>query len=879
MHRFICTLASVVLTVGYITAQITPSNELSEEEAFAMVKNTFSDMDPDFYGFTPEGELVPSYVTHYFVDPEPLMGWEHECYVVTVDKKKKQCSMNLYNMPPKGDYTIKEVKNRYGNLANHEPIVLSSNRTGINESVASKTYAIIISGGANKNINHKRYWNDCSFIYQTLRRKYEIPKENIIPLMSDGNDSAPDMNYGARIETQPLDLDFDGIDDIELAANYNNILKVFNELNKKLKEDDHLFVFVIDHGGRDPITGHSYICLWNNAKLYDYELQTLLQESINRFVNVNVVLGQCYSGGFVDTLTSIGCVVSTACKSTEVSYSCDKIPYDEFVYHWTSAINGATPFGEVVDADEDKNGHISMNEAFKYASEMDRATESPQYISTPYYIGEDLSFTNLPPAVNLLIKDNPEDTGVEPNLTTEKNWKSQSIWCRNIEDGIEQHENPYYTADHMACAVYAKIENRGKKSFISNQSRKWLHFYWALASTGFSNRAWTGYELYNDSIVTGGHISQSKSIPDIAPGETVTLHIGWSLSEEYFTEEQAGHHFCILAKISENPYAETDNPEKANFNVLGSKEIAQRNITIIPKANIAQGVSVFVRNVVTANNSYSLELVPCTAIDAAIYTYGEVQMQLHPIVYSGWAKGGFKSINVTRSTATPNVVKFEDSTSRLESINLTPTQFDKVTLKFKFNKKPLRNTPKYTFDLIQRDSNGNIIGGETFEVQSPFFSIIGIQSESSEDGKTVLKTIGTTESDSIIWTDGDDKTIGTGKEISVDNRGKNLLVNTTVYSEDGTIGFGEIMLEKNSYFENISYDEFSKTLKIEFRYTIEEGSKLEYRNIINPDVIGTITLLPEQQAVSFQGNTLNPGNYVISLIKDGEILESKTIKI
>ena len=39
-------------------------------------------------------------------------------------------------------------------------------------------YAVIINGGRNKLTNHERYWNDCSFLYQTLRHVYRIPKQS-----------------------------------------------------------------------------------------------------------------------------------------------------------------------------------------------------------------------------------------------------------------------------------------------------------------------------------------------------------------------------------------------------------------------------------------------------------------------------------------------------------------------------------------------------------------------------------------------------------------------------------------------------------------------------------------------------------------------------
>ena len=188
-------------------------------------------------------------------------------------------------------------------------------------------------------------------------------------------------------------------------------------------------MFVIDHGGSDDDISKSYICLWNGERLYDEELALMLKPFTSRLVNVNVVLGQCYAGGFNDNLEMVGCVVASAAQGNESSWACSDIPYDEFVYQWTCAVNGATHTGEPVVADGDRNGRVTMQEAFEYAELYDRQKnwETPQYTSTPLSVGEDLAFNHLAPSVDLFIQDNLGDTGKEPNTTIEEFWKSPSF--------------------------------------------------------------------------------------------------------------------------------------------------------------------------------------------------------------------------------------------------------------------------------------------------------------------------------------------------------------------------------------------------------------------------------------------------------------------
>jgi hypothetical protein len=73
-------------------------------------------------------------------------------------------------------------------------------------------YAVIVNGGRNRLTNHERYWNDCAFLYQTLRQTYHVPKRNITVLMSDGGLPYEDMlrDDGRGFISSPEDLDGDG---------------------------------------------------------------------------------------------------------------------------------------------------------------------------------------------------------------------------------------------------------------------------------------------------------------------------------------------------------------------------------------------------------------------------------------------------------------------------------------------------------------------------------------------------------------------------------------------------------------------------------------------------------------------------------------------
>lgn len=253
-------------------------------------------------------------------------------------------------------------------------------------------YAVLINGGRNKLTNHERYWNDCSFLYRTLSQTYRVPKRNITVLMSDGGDPEEDMlKADARgFASSSVDLDGDGWDDVDYPATEQALAFVFLTLSKQLTTDDHLFVFIVDHGGSKDRENDSYIWLWNDQQLSDKHLSLLLNQfDIGSF---NILMGQCYSRGFMDDLTREGRIMTTACSGSEQSWTNPDKPYDEFVYHWTCAINGADETGQPVDADTNGDGEVSMAEAFEYARSHDRVNETPQYVSLPEELGEKWTF-------------------------------------------------------------------------------------------------------------------------------------------------------------------------------------------------------------------------------------------------------------------------------------------------------------------------------------------------------------------------------------------------------------------------------------------------------------------------------------------------------
>ena len=865
--------------------------DVSKQEAFSLVKDNFSGQDVDYYlcedpVLKIEGENnfpdpSQSGTWTFFVDAEPMKGWEHDCYIVRVVKRigeyqSPATQSTKFRLPPMGNFSPLEVKNRYGIKANQKPYVRKATLSNEAKSAAGHTYAVILSGGHNKYSNYERYWNDCSFVYQTLVNKYGVPKNNIAVVMSDGTNPAEDMRLTTGgYKSSPLDLDYDGWPDIKYAATRTNVRHILSDLSQKMTKDDHLFFYVIDHGGTRDNKNQSYICLWNGESLHDYELADWLLPFNQKSIYVNAVLGQCFSGGFIEELTKVGCVVAAASESDKSSYGCYDIPYDEFVYHWTSAINGKDAYGKLVASDVDNNNRVTMDEAFTYAKLKDRAPEHPQYKSNPISVGEDLAFNNLPEAVDLYIKDNDEDTGKEPNLTTTILWDSPSIWVRNKDDGIEKHENPYYDAkDHPYAIIYVKIHNRGKKDY---KGGKYLHMYLARASTGLTAKAWKGQEYYIDNNVTGRRMDP-EHIDEIKAGKSRVVRVTWSLPRGLLSKDNGTekHHFCLLGQI----YDDGDPELKGDYPaVQWSNDIAQKNVSIISKEDLSKGTTVFVRNIYKNDHKYSLEIQPRTLADKPLLSKAKLKMEMAAPIYDAWKRGGFRAKSIAHTPSiNPRKVEFNSWDGRLEDICMNGSDFEKVTMNLEFQKPAKFPGETYAFYLVQKDDQGNIIGGETFEVEAPLHSHQGIEITPIDlgDGRYKLST-NWQETDQVLWTDAVGSDVGTGNNITVTPTLKNNKFFVTAISSQGEMAQENITLESKTGLKSISPIPVEDFIDIELYNPVKSGNAV--LRISSLTQTGSILLskhIPvDVKKIQLDASSLPSGIYVLTYSVDNQIVDSR----
>ena len=331
--------------------------------------------------------------------------------------------------------------------------------------------------------------------------------------------------------SSPRDLDGDGTDDINYSATRSNLSKVFNDLKGKVKSDEQVFVFVTDHGSRHD--GESYICLWNGDEISASEFAKEINK-IEFGSRKHVVLGQCYSGGFIEPLlSSCGNIsVATASKANEESCAMADLRYDEFLYHWISAAAGRTPDGQTVDADKNGYAGVSAYEIFRYAEDSDTKNENPQYSSRVESLGEEYGLSGEkfgypvlsgPYDLSSSSNNNRFDLSDLPSMDYSLRWTSSS----NIS--LTSNSQPSVMARNMSVEamekgwVQAEIKTQFKTYTLWNRAYLW--------KPGMHT---------SDNLITGSLQECTFSLPYCVIG---CNEYNWYISSRDYDDVQAESYF------------------------------------------------------------------------------------------------------------------------------------------------------------------------------------------------------------------------------------------------------------------------------------------------------------------------------------------------
>lgn len=821
--------------------------------------------DYDYYIGIPAIQQVNKSMCLVFVDEEPGSGWEHPCKYVYLTRVQGNAEIKhsiVDSVCPPTNITLRPIHkpNRYGANATMKPVVEKDLSNEPNEA-AGHTYAVILNGGMSPTSNKEHYWNDCSFIYKTLRNRYEVPKANIKVIMSDGTDEGADMDpiVGNEYISSPLDLDGDGQPDIEYAATKENLQQVLSELAQKLTDNDHLLLFVTDHGGIDKTRNNkTYMYLWNNVKLYPEDLAAYLEPINAGFVSI--VMGQCYSGGFIEALKDTNRIIATASSATEMSFRSITVPFNEFLYHWTSALNGYDAFGNEVDGGE----ALPIVDAQLYAAKHDfyanngtkRAKETPQISYFTNSVASDLSLANIPPTVDIVFDEykkplvselitkaydktitlsdlkGPYNQDLYVSMPIPEKyvfWNNPYIWLRNNRDGEEHQESEkLIIEEYDPVFAYFKVRNRGVKDYQGSDQK--VRGFWSKANAAINMDGWIGgVDSINHNYEYAGGSMGSMTIPMVPAGENHIGKLSYTFAEDSYTiASEPDFNMCVLMYIrGKNDSGEIPADEDRIVEVWKTNKLGQSNLDIVSFPD--DTMRVCLTNLYDGELAFDIVLMD--SIDnIPLFRNARLSMNLSPDLSEAWNRGGQNGDHVEFDKNNENAVLLKSNVSKLKGLKMEPYQSGRIGLACNFfANEAITERKQYDVDVALVNSvTGKCVGGESFRIiQEPRPAINPLVNATVQDnGKTMLEATNVDEEVVYKWYDSDGNIVGTGSTFEVPAGAASSYTVRAEAVSDGAISDSAPVTAETSTIKAVDAQSRIDAVDVRFYEAVPGGAKL-----------------------------------------------------
>jgi hypothetical protein len=317
------------------------------------------------------------------------------------------------------------------------------------------------------------------------------------------------------------------------------------------------------------------------------------------------------------------------------------------------------------------------------------------------------------PVPDLWMMDNADDTGVEPDPSTNPMCISDDIWVRNAPDGLtnQDHQNPN---GEQTNYVYVRARNRACSGGAAQSGT--LNLYWAKASNALSWPApWDG------SIVTpalmGGLIG-SHSVT-VNGGGIQIVEFPWVPPDpsDYasFGADQA--HFCLLARIETSPTAPfgMTSPETGNLytNVKNNNNIVWKNITIVDTdGSGARVADVVIGNLFPKRKEMHLIFETPKGRGPSLFDWGHLLVEFRGDALIAWAKENLKGKGFDRLADGRLIIM--RSGAELIGPPLKVGAFGTLHIQFVPDSRGAPGARVFILDVTDLDEEGQRLGGQRF---------------------------------------------------------------------------------------------------------------------------------------------------------------------
>lgn len=819
------------------------------------------------------------------VDTLPGTGWNKPCKLVYVNKlmtysDKGQLSINTIvkdaKCPPEGiSMSPLSVKDRYSKKL----LPMLNIKSGQTNNFASKTYAVILNTSPAPWANAKQYWNDCSYIYKVLEHKYGIPKSNILPVMPYGQGVQSLVNNGVMANAS-LDFDADGNDEDIYPATRHGMDSLFTYL-PQLGDENHLMIFVTGNGGYDYEKGMPYLPL-GNERIYPADLKAYLDSVGAGYVSI--VMGQSYAGGFEKYLKADNRIFISAAGEKEFAHGSADVPYSEFLYNFTSALNEADGYGNSLDMSGASKANVgarkSLSLSFAYAKSASKfLTESTPDISLlKNSTAEDLALDTIPDVVDLCITQYPYDD-------SKKIFRffDPYIWITNESDKLHKGvtEKLYVNEGHDYVFFNNIIRNRGVKEY-NDESMK-IDYCWTTTSLFITANQWKGLVGKSLPNVVGAALSSSKTIRDkIKPGDYVFIERKCPIEEDNLWKlENKDFGMCVLAYLSKNLNDLNFPLTVDNYaDLMSTDKLAQSNVLAYEQSSyLTSQADVLLFNSFTTDKTYSIRVNSASSAPSLL-SKAEVTLQVSSDLAQKWTNSDLAACNVMQDANVVGKIRLLGKNSRMPSITLSPMKSDCLKVGVQFNADDaIDEEASYDLNLIAVDNEtGNIVGGQAIRVKrSPRPAInIAIEEETSISASKTLKAVSPSEDVECEWYDSNGKLLKKGESYEVP-KGSSASEYTlkAISKNDGAFVYRTISVENIPFISDIKMN--SDIITISINRPANRNTTVVISSPVTSIPSKEVRFTEGKKVLEIPVGSFDNGILQISVAESGKIVETRKI--
>lgn len=493
-------------------------------------------------------------------------------------------------------------------------------------------------------------------------------------------------------------------------------------------------------------------------------------------------------------------------------------------------------------------------------------------------------------AFDLVIKDNLDDLGEEPNTTIDKFWKSKDIWVRNLDDDGDEHQNPEYNINQNPY-IYVKVSNFG----CSKSQEATLNLHWAKASTSLTwEHNWTGEAtMYNPDLgqdVVLGDLVASVEIPQINSGEEEVIKIEWENipnPNHYHGINDEPWHFCLLARIeSEFDPMTFSEGTSVSTNTQNNNNIAWKNLSVInvsPEERYNHGAVVAVQNPRNVRDFYNLNFSPnLLEHGTSIFDEAEVSIVLDDIVFNAWDAGGRQGSNFRLFEKEQKIIATDHNFS-LDNIDLDANEIGTIYVGFNFLTPYVTGNNTFEFDVTQENAiTKESIGGETYMIyqneRNLFFAEVEDEVEKYKNESISITADDIGENAIYNWYNEDDELVYSGQVFEVNTTNNQKYRLEIIADSDHYKDYGEIDVKVKPFSLNAtSPNPTSSALSVNYDAYSATNAHLMLVNSVTGQTTN-FQIDPSQDTTSINISNFPVGYYVIVLVCDGEQVDNKIIQ-